>query len=59
MTEHLPRLANIAGRAHVLVGDGAVDVEVRSDGRLPADPMRAIEMWGELRENLAKAPRTI
>ena len=31
MTEHLPRLANIAGRAHLLVGDGAIDVELRSE----------------------------
>ena len=49
MTEHLPRLANIAGRAHLLVGDGAVDVELRSDGRLPSDPMDVIECWDELR----------
>ena len=47
--EHLPRLATIAGRAHVLVGDGAVDVELRSDGRLPSDPMQVIGCWDELR----------
>ncbi len=49
MIEHLPRLANIAGRAHLLVGDGAIDVELRSDGRLPSDPMAVIESWDELR----------
>jgi len=49
MTEHLPRVANIAGRAHLLVGDGAIDVELRSDGRLPSDPMELIECWEELR----------
>jgi 2-keto-4-pentenoate hydratase/2-oxohepta-3-ene-1,7-dioic acid hydratase in catechol pathway len=49
VAEHLPRLANIGGRAHLLVGDRAVDVEVASDGRLPADPMHVIEQWDELR----------
>ncbi len=49
MTEHLPRLASIGDRAHLLVGDGAVDIELHSDGRLPADPMRVIEVWDELR----------
>ncbi len=49
MTDHLPRLANIGDRAHLLVGDGAVDIELRSDGRLPADPMHVIEVWDELR----------
>jgi len=49
MSDHLPRLANIADRAHLLIGDGAVDVELRSDGRLPSDPMHVIEMWDELR----------
>jgi 2-keto-4-pentenoate hydratase/2-oxohepta-3-ene-1,7-dioic acid hydratase in catechol pathway len=49
MTDHLPRLANIAGRAHLLVGDGAIDVELRSDGRLPSDPMAVLELWDELR----------
>jgi 2-keto-4-pentenoate hydratase/2-oxohepta-3-ene-1,7-dioic acid hydratase in catechol pathway len=49
MHAQLPRLANIAGRAHLLVGDGAIDIELRSDGRLPGDPMQAIEAWDDLR----------
>lgn len=49
MSDHLPRLANIAGRAHLLVGDGAIDIELRSDGRLPGEPMQAIEAWDDLR----------
>jgi 2,4-diketo-3-deoxy-L-fuconate hydrolase len=49
MIDHLPRLASINDRAHLLVGDGAVDVEVHSDGRLSSDPMHVIEQWDELR----------
>src|SRR5690606_1920955 len=26
-----------------------VDIELRSDGRLPADPMHALEVWADLR----------
>lgn len=50
MSAHEPlRVANIAGRAHLLAGDGAIDVELRSDGRLPGDPRRLVECWDELR----------
>ena len=41
------RLANLAGRA-VLVSEGrALDVEQRSGGRLPADPMEVLARWDE------------
>ena len=42
------RLANAGGRACVLLGDRAVDVERGSGGALPADPMQALARWGEL-----------
>ena len=42
------RLANLAGRA-VLVSEGrALDVEERSEGRLPADPMEVLARWEDL-----------
>ena len=39
------RLANVQGRASVLVGNGHVDVERASNGRFSADPMAAIRQW--------------
>jgi len=39
------RLANVKGRASVLVGNGLVDVERASHGKFPADPMAAIQQW--------------
>lgn len=42
------RLANVAGRASVVVGGGLVDVERRSGGRLAADPMAALAAWDAL-----------
>jgi 2,4-diketo-3-deoxy-L-fuconate hydrolase len=44
------RLANLNGRAVLLVGDGWVDVERGSGGRLPSDPMAALRRWDDLRE---------
>jgi 2-keto-4-pentenoate hydratase/2-oxohepta-3-ene-1,7-dioic acid hydratase in catechol pathway len=41
------RLANVAGRAAVVVGRGIVDVERASGGRFPADPMGVLERWGD------------
>jgi 2-keto-4-pentenoate hydratase/2-oxohepta-3-ene-1,7-dioic acid hydratase in catechol pathway len=39
------RLANVAGRASLLVGDGQLDVERASGGRFGADPMAALAAW--------------
>ncbi|MFI6317387.1 fumarylacetoacetate hydrolase family protein [Nonomuraea sp. NPDC050556] len=43
------RVANLAGRAVLLSGDGAIDIEKASGGRLPADPQALFERWDELR----------
>lgn len=42
------RLANVGGRAVLLVGDGAVDVAVASGGRFGPDPMSLFDRWEEL-----------
>jgi 2-keto-4-pentenoate hydratase/2-oxohepta-3-ene-1,7-dioic acid hydratase in catechol pathway len=39
------RLANLDGRATLLVGGGVVDVERASDGRFGRDPMDALDRW--------------
>ncbi len=44
------RLASCEGRAVLVVGDGIVDLERRSDGRFDASPMAALYAWDELRE---------
>jgi 2,4-didehydro-3-deoxy-L-rhamnonate hydrolase len=44
------RLANFAGRAVLLEGDAAYDVERASGGLLPADPMAALGRMDELDE---------
>lgn len=49
------RIANLAGRAVLVDGTGAVDVEKASDGRLPADPQALFEHWEALREWAATA----
>jgi 2-keto-4-pentenoate hydratase/2-oxohepta-3-ene-1,7-dioic acid hydratase in catechol pathway len=51
------RYANLDGRAVLLAGDGAIDIERASGGRLPADPQAIYERWHELREWAASAPR--
>jgi len=33
------RLGNVGGRMQLVIGDGLVDVETASGGRLPADPV--------------------
>ncbi|WAL67776.1 fumarylacetoacetate hydrolase family protein [Amycolatopsis cynarae] len=43
------RFANVSGRAALLIGDGAVDVEKASDGRFGADPQAVYEVWDEFR----------
>jgi 2-keto-4-pentenoate hydratase/2-oxohepta-3-ene-1,7-dioic acid hydratase in catechol pathway len=39
------RLANVKGRAAVVVGDRFADVERASKGRFSADPMAAVQEW--------------
>ena len=39
------RLANVAGRAALLVGDGMIDVARASGGRFSSDPMAALADW--------------
>ena len=52
------RLANVAGRAALVVDDGIVDVAVASGGALPSDPQLLYERWDEVRalaERVTKA----
>lgn len=42
------KLANLAGRATLVGDDGIVDIHACSDGRLPSDPDRAVEMLAEV-----------
>ena len=44
------RLANLGGRAQLVVNDSIADVERVSNGRFPADPMAALAVWDALRE---------
>jgi 2-keto-4-pentenoate hydratase/2-oxohepta-3-ene-1,7-dioic acid hydratase in catechol pathway len=44
------RLANVAGRAALVVGDRVVDLEHRSQGAFSSDPMAAFQRWAELRD---------
>jgi 2,4-didehydro-3-deoxy-L-rhamnonate hydrolase len=44
------RFGNVGGRMQLLVGDGLVDVEGASAGRLPADPVAALDDWDALVE---------
>src|SRR6187455_3353926 len=39
------RLANLAGRTSLLMGDGSVDVARASGGRFASDPMAALADW--------------
>jgi 2-keto-4-pentenoate hydratase/2-oxohepta-3-ene-1,7-dioic acid hydratase in catechol pathway len=43
------RIANIAGRAHLVIGDRAADIAKLSAGRFPFDPMDLLAHWPELR----------
>jgi len=52
------RLANVAGRAALVVDDGIVDVAVASRGALPSDLQLLYERWDEVRalaERVTKA----
>lgn len=42
------RLANLSGRSVLLHGERCLDVEKRSNGRLPADPTAAVYQWDAL-----------
>jgi 2-keto-4-pentenoate hydratase/2-oxohepta-3-ene-1,7-dioic acid hydratase in catechol pathway len=44
------RFGNVGGRMQLVAGDGLVDVEAASAGRLPADPVAALEQWDALVE---------
>jgi len=52
------RLANVDGRAHLLVHDRLVDIEHASSGRLPADPIEILLRLDELGQapELREAP---
>ena len=43
------RLANVAGRAALVVDEGIVDVAVASRGTLPSDPQLLYERWDDVR----------
>ena len=52
------RYANLAGRAVLLHGDGAIDIERASNGRFAADPQALYADWQALREWAADAPHS-
>jgi 2-keto-4-pentenoate hydratase/2-oxohepta-3-ene-1,7-dioic acid hydratase in catechol pathway len=43
------KFANLAGRAVVVTGNDAIDVEKASGGRFPADPHAVLGRWAEFR----------
>ena len=47
------RIANLAGRAVLLVPDGAIDIHKASGGALGPDPGSIFERWDDLRPQLA------
>jgi len=47
------RLANLSGRAVLLVGDGAVDVRQLTDGRFGPDPRDLLDRWQEFVDAVA------
>lgn len=51
------RFGNVGGRMQLVVGDGLVDVEEASAGRLPADPVAALDHWDVLVEWARSADR--
>jgi 2-keto-4-pentenoate hydratase/2-oxohepta-3-ene-1,7-dioic acid hydratase in catechol pathway len=57
------RLANLRGRAALILGNGVADVERASNGRFSSDPMQALAAWDDFaawaagrREGEAEAP---
>jgi 2,4-didehydro-3-deoxy-L-rhamnonate hydrolase len=51
------RVANVQGRAHIVVDGEVVDVAAASADRFPADPLELLERWHEFRDWAAGAPR--
>ncbi len=47
------RIANLAGRAVLLVGDGAIDIHKASGGAIGPDPRAVFEHWEDVRPQLA------
>ena len=47
------RIANLAGRAVLLAGDGAVDIQKASGGALSCDPQTLLASWQDARPVLA------
>src|SRR5258708_20538789 len=43
------RIANLAGRAVLLVGDGAIDIHKASQGLFSPDPQALYDRWEEVR----------
>ena len=43
------KFANLAGRAAIVAGAGAIDVETASHGRFPADPHAVLTQWADFR----------
>lgn len=42
------RMANVAGRAHLVTGDRVADIAGLSAGRFPSDPMDLLARWDEV-----------
>ena len=51
-------VANVAGRPHIVVDGGMVDISAASAGRFPADPLGLLERWPEFREWACAMPRS-
>jgi 2,4-diketo-3-deoxy-L-fuconate hydrolase len=51
------RVANVQGRAHIVVDGEVVDIAAASADRFPADPLELLERWPEFRDWAAGAPR--
>lgn len=45
----MTRLANVLGRATLLLDEGAIDIETASEGLFAADPQSLYERWDEFR----------
>jgi len=43
------KFANLAGRAAIVAGGAAIDVETASHGRFPADPHAVLAQWADFR----------
>lgn len=50
------RIANVRGRAALIVDEGAVDIASASQGRFGPDPMSVYEQWADFASWVAEAP---